>query len=219
MRRQRGALGGRRFQVDQLAAAVRRDRIVAHAHRLAPLIDVVELLEAAEQLAEALLDGLGAAVDHQFGIQRLFVGVGNAGERFDLAGQRLFVEALDVALDQFVDRASHVHFEEALVIAPHLVAHVAVGRNRRGDRDHAVARQQMADVADAPDVGVAIFLGKPESLGKIGADFVAVEDFDAMRALAQFFGGQIRERRFSRAGQARKPQGKPLIHRLKLMLP
>src|SRR5580698_9060948 len=76
----------------------------------------------------------------------------------------------------------------------------------------------MAHVPDPADGGVAIFLGKPESLGQVGADFVTVEDFDAMRALAQFFGGQIRERGFSRPGQACKPQGKPLIHRLKLML-
>ena len=52
----------------------------------------------------------------------------------------------------------------------------------------------MADVADPPDVDVAILLGKAEPLGEIGADFVAVEDFDAMRALAQFFGGQVRKR-------------------------
>ncbi len=40
MRRERSALRGRRFQIDQLAAAVRRDCIfvVAHAHRRAPLL-------------------------------------------------------------------------------------------------------------------------------------------------------------------------------------
>ena len=78
--------------------------------------------------------------------------------------------------------------------AAHFVAHVAIRRNRRRDRDHAIARQQIADVADPPDIDVAIFLRKPESLGEIGADFVAIEDFDAMLALAQFFGGQIRKR-------------------------
>ena len=76
----------------------------------------------------------------------------------------------------------------------HLVADLAVGRDRGRDRDDAVAREQIADVADAADVGVAVFLGKAQALGEVGADFVAVEDFDAMTALAQFVGQQIGQR-------------------------
>jgi len=38
VRRQRSALGDRRFQIDQLAAAMSRDCVVAHAHRRAPLL-------------------------------------------------------------------------------------------------------------------------------------------------------------------------------------
>ena len=164
------------------------------------MVDVVQLLEPPEQLAQALLDGLGAAVDDEFGLQRFFVRVGHAGEGFDLAGQRLFVEAFHVALDQFVDGAAHEHFEKALMVAAHLVAHLAIRRNRGGNRNHAVARQQIADVADAPDVDVAIFLGKAEAFGEIGADFVAVEDFDAMSAIAQLSRDEVGKRRFSRPG-------------------
>ena len=137
------------------------------------------------------------------------------GELVDLkavAGERFLVEALHVALDEFVDRASHEHFEEALVLVAHFVANVAIGRDRRGDRDDAVAREQVAYVADPPDIDVAILFGKTESLGEIGADFVAVENLDAMRAFTEFLGDQIRKRGFSRSGKAGKPQGKALIH-------
>src|SRR5271166_45079 len=84
--------------------------------------DVVQLLEPPEQLAQALLDGFRAAVDDEFGLQRFFVRVRHAGERFDLAGERLLVKALHVALDEFVDRAADIDFEEAFVSAAHLVA-------------------------------------------------------------------------------------------------
>src|SRR5882757_2261130 len=70
----------------------------------------------------------------------------------------------------------------------------------------------MAHVANPPDIDVAILLGKAESLGEIGADFVAVENLDAMRAFAEFVGDQIRKRGFSRSGKTGKPQGKALIH-------
>ncbi len=44
---QRGALGRRRFQIDQLAAAVRGDRVVAHAHREPPADALRAALSAA----------------------------------------------------------------------------------------------------------------------------------------------------------------------------
>ena len=70
----------------------------------------------------------------------------------------------------------------------------------------------MAHVADPPDIDVAILFGKTESLGEIGADFVAVENLDTMPPLAQFLGDQISKRGFSRPGKTGKPQGKALIH-------
>ena len=88
----------------------------------------------------------------------------------------------------------------ALMVAAYLIANFAVRRNRRGNRDDTVARQQIADVADAPDVDVAILFGKAEALGKIGANFVAVEDFDAVPAIAQLGRGEVGKRRFPSPG-------------------
>jgi hypothetical protein len=127
-------------------------------------------------------------------VERRLVGVRNAGEAFEFAGQRLLVQPLDVAPDQRFQRAIDVNLEEALVLPAHLVAHLAIGRDRRRDRDHSIAREQLADVPDAPDVGVAVLLGEPQPFGQVGAHLVAVEDLDPVPEPAQFLGGQSRQR-------------------------
>src|SRR5713101_2669973 len=100
------------------------------------------------------------------------------------------------------------------MLAADLIANLAVRRNRRGNCSHAVARQKPTDIADTPDIGVAVFLGKPEPLREIGPHLVAVEHLDIMAAAAQFRRCHCRQRRFACARQAREPERKALFHRM-----
>src|SRR5262249_31496818 len=116
-------------------------------------------------------------VDDDFGSRGRLVRVCNAGEVRNLSGERLFVQPFDVACSQDVDRALHVDFYEIRDAGANLLAHRAVGRDSGGDRDSAVAGQQLADEADTADVFVAVVFAEAQSLGKMRPDDVAVEHF------------------------------------------
>src|SRR5207302_8735005 len=74
----------------------------------------------------------------------------------------------------------------------------------------AVAPEQLDDVTDAADVGVAVFAREPEALGEVLAHFVAVEDFDGDAATTQLCAHRGRERGLARAGQPGEPQREPV---------
>ena len=74
-------------------------------------------------------------------------------------------------------------------------------------RERAVAREQLRDVTDAVDVGVAVFAREPQALGEVLAHLVAVEDFDRDAATTQLRAHRGGERGLARAGQTRKPKG------------
>ena len=140
------------------------------------------LLEVGEDLLRRLLGRLVLGLDHQLGVLRRLVGVGDAGELLDLAGAGLRVEALDVALLADLDRGLDVGLDEAAVHhLARLVADLAVGRDRGGDHRHAVAGQQVGDERDAADVGVAVLLREAEALREVLADDVAVEHLELRR--------------------------------------
>lgn len=71
-----------------------------------------------------------------------------------------------------------MHFDE---VADGLAAPstgVAVGADGRGDDEHTVAGEELGHPADAANVGVAVFARKPKTFGEMGANHVAVENFD-----------------------------------------
>ena len=52
------------------------------------------------------------AIDDDVGIFGRFVRIGDAGKVLELAGDRFFVESLDVAAYEFVERAADVDLDE-----------------------------------------------------------------------------------------------------------
>src|SRR2546430_10595365 len=145
-------------------------------------------------------------VDHQLRRERLLVGVRNARELGDLAGQRAGVQALGVAAHALLERRLHVHFDERADLATDFVAHRAVGRDRRADHHHAVAGEQVRDVADAADVGVAVLAREAEALGEGLAYLVAVDRLDPYAGAAQLVRHGAREPGPARPRQTGEPE-------------
>src|SRR5438477_2262353 len=146
-------------------------------------------------------------VDHQLRRERLLVGVRNAGELGDLARQRAGVQALGVAAHTLLERRLYVHLDERADLAADFVAHRAVGRDRRADHHHAVAGEQVRDVADAADVGVAVLAREAEALGEVLAYLVAVQGLDPDAGAAQLVRHGARERGLAGPGQTSEPEG------------
>src|SRR5437867_10207412 len=206
-------------------------RATARSRTCAPLSiarapEVAELEEAIDHAGGAVGDLLALRVDHELRRQRLLVGIRHAGELEDLPGQRPAVQPLGVAADALVERGLHVHLDERADLLAHLVADRAVGRDRGCDHRHAVPREQLRDVTDAADVGVAVFAREPQALGEVLAHLVAVEDFDRDAATTQLCAHRGRERGLARAGQSGEPereatrQGEALLdHLLRLSHP
>ena len=124
---------------------------------------VAKPLQLVHDLRHRLLECLDRCIAHDLGVKRLFVRVADAGEVGDLTSDGLAIKPLDVALDQRVERTAHEHLDEVRRLAADLVANIAVRRDGGGDRYAAAPRDHTRDVADAPDVGVAVFLGEAES--------------------------------------------------------
>src|SRR5947209_7240080 len=185
--------------------ATARSRTCA-ALSIARAPEVAELEEAIDHAGGAVGDLLALRVDHELRGHRLLVGVRHAGELGDLAGQRPAVQPLGVAADALVERGLHVHLDERTDLLAHLVANRAVGRDRGRDHRHAVPREQLGDVADATDVGVAVLPREPQALGQVLAHLVPVEHFDRDAAAAQLRAHRGGERGFARAGQSGEPQ-------------
>src|SRR5205809_565755 len=185
--------------------ATARSRTCA-ALSIARAPEVAELEEAIDHAGGAVDDLLALRVDHELRGQRLLVGIRHAGELGDLAGQRPAVQPLGIAADALVERGLHIHLDERTDLFAHLVADRAVGRDRGRDHRHAVPREQLRDVADAADVGVAVFAREPEALGEVLAHFVAVEDFDGDAATTQLRAHGGGERGLARARQPGEPQ-------------
>src|SRR5215208_7560716 len=174
--------------------------------------DQVAALEVVEDLLRRLLGRLLVGLDGELGVLRRLVGVRDAGELLDLAGARLGVKALDVALLADLERGLGVDLDEPLAhLVPCLVADVAVGRDRSGDNRDAVAREQVGDEGDAADVGVAVLLRETEALGQVLADDVAVEYLELGSAAAELLHQLGRDRGLPRAGEAGEPETESLL--------
>src|SRR5262249_35167304 len=76
-----------------------------------------------------------------------------------------------------------------------------------------VAREELRDVADAADVGVAVLLAEAEALAERRAELVAVEQLDAHAALEQIVLDALGERRLAGAGEPGEPEGEAFHRR------
>src|SRR5256885_4001327 len=168
--------------------------------------EVAELQQTIDHPGGALGDRLALRVDHQLRGQRFLVGIRHAGELGDLSGQRPAVQPLRVAADALVERGLHVHLDERADLVAHLVPDRAVGGYRGRNHRDPVAREQLRDVTDAADVGVAVRARKPQALGEILAHLVPVEHFNRDAPSTQLRAHRGGARGLSRAGQAGEPQ-------------
>src|SRR5712671_1154213 len=173
---------------------------------------MAEHFQRIDDLRQGLLQGFARRVDHHLGTERFLVRIADAGEVGDLARNRFLVEAFHIALDEGVERAADEHLDETGRLRSDLVPHLAVGRDRRGDGNATASRNEPGDIADAADVGVAIFFGESQSLGQVGPDIITVEQLDMAAAPRKLLFQGVRDRRLSRTGQACEPDDETLGH-------
>src|SRR6478735_7487556 len=188
----------------------------------APQVEVAGLVERDQDVAERVLDRPASGVDPHGGVGGLLVGRGDAGELGDLAGARLRVEALAVAALALLERRGDVDQEEGapggLDHLPHLLAGLGERRDRRADRDPAVAGDLGGDPADAADVGLAVGLAEGEPRGQVTAYDVAVEaGHRAAALLEQQVHQRAGERRLAAPGQAGEEEHEALLLGLRLV--
>ena len=163
-------------------------------------------LELGEDARRALGGRLLLGADVHVGARRRLVGVADAGELLDLAGEGLRVEALHVAAGALLDRGVDEHLDEGAELldqAARRGARLDVGRDRRDQRHDAGAGEAAGDPADALDVRVAVLLREPEALGEVGAHDVAVEVLGERTRAAR-----ARGRRSRRSSSCRSPRAR-----------
>ena len=157
-----------------------------------------------------LLDTHRARIEGELRVLRRLVGIADAGELFDLAGDGLCIEALHVALDALLERRRDVDLDE--VGADQLTrgrAHRAIRRDRGHEDEHSVALEEMRDERDARDVQLAILARVAEALRQVGAHDVSVERLDLLAVRAQTRRDRFGQRALPGAGEAREPQHRP----------
>jgi hypothetical protein len=151
--------------------------------------------------------------DRQLRVGRRLVRRGDPGELLDLAGARLLVEALHVALLADLDRAVDEDLDEiaGLHERAHLVAVGPIRRDEGRDGDDAGVGEELRDLADAPDVLGAILGREPEILVQAVPDVVAVEDVGADAALGEPLLEVDRDGGLARAREPGQPYGRALV--------
>src|SRR5205823_1061303 len=167
------------------------------------------LLEQAEDLGDARLDGLVTRADRELRLERRLVRGRDPGELRDLAGARLLVETLDVALLARLDRAVDEDLDEVARLhdRPHLIAVRPVRRDERRQRHKARVGEELRDLADPADVLGAVGGGEAEVLVETVANVVAIEDVGAHAARAEVLLERDRDGGLPRAGESREPDG------------
>ena len=157
-------------------------------------------------------------VDHDFGINGRFVRIGDAREFLNDAGASLGVQALTVALFAHFDRSRRVHQNESaerLNHLPYCFARRFIRSDGGADCDAAILRDLGCNIADAPDVDVAMLLGESEFARQILAHQIAIQQSDRTAAHFQELGDQrIGDGRFARSRKPGEENGDALLVRV-----
>src|ERR1700722_16797360 len=165
-------------------------------------------LQVKNDLLGSFFSGQIGGVNGDFGVLGFFIGIGDPGELFEDAGAGLGVQALPLSLFASFDRGGDVDENKAANRFDHFADGFARGviRSDRGaDRDPTIFGDLRSHVADAANVDVTMFLGKPEFGRKMLAHQVAVEDGDGSASGFEELGKQnVGDGGFSRAGEAGK---------------
>src|SRR5919112_1793700 len=137
--------------------------------------EVPEELQLLYHLLGALLGRLLVGLEHEVGGVGRFVGVGDAGELFDLPRESLLVEAFHVPVGADLQRGVDEDLDEVHDPAPYLIPRLFIGRDGAHDHPDPVAREQVGDEPYPQDVYVAVVPGEAQALGEVGPDDVPVE--------------------------------------------
>ena len=204
--------------LDELAA-VRLDQLIGGhgAHAFTSGGQEPDLLELGDDGLSAFLRRLALGVDDDLRVLGLLIGVVDAGEALDLAGEGLFVEALHVAARALLDGGADEDLDERALLLDQLARlspRLLVRGDGRADDGGAVADEPRGDPADALDVRVAILLRESETLGQARAHRVAVEVLDDRAALVELGADEVRDRRLPGAGETREPEAETASARL-----
>src|SRR5438034_7988614 len=162
-------------------------------------------------------------VDHELGVHRLLVGIGDARELRDLAPEGLLVEPLHVTPRALVDRGLYVHLDEGangLDPIARQPARGRVGGDRGRDYRAALARDPGGHPADALDVRVTVLLREAEALRQVHPHVVPVEVLDDEAAPVELRPDEVRDRGLPRAGEPGEPEReatRPDVRRLRML--
>src|SRR6185312_7047104 len=160
---------------------------------------------------DAFLNGFAIRIDNHARIERRLVRIGNAGEVIDLARERALVKALGITARQDFNGALDIDFQKSFDRRARLIAGAAIWGDCGDNNGHTVARQQSGNEADPADVGVAVIAAETESLRKMLADDVAIEQLHARPALTQPGNEAFGQRRLARAGESGEPDREAFV--------
>src|SRR5216684_455131 len=121
------------------------------------ILKIAEFDQFGENSRYAFLDGLSMRLNHQIGVLWLLVGIIYACKMLDLALVHQFVQPLDIALAANFQRALDIDFHEIANLLTRPGPRLAIGSNGGRDAEHAVTRQQLRDIGDTLNIGIAVF--------------------------------------------------------------
>src|SRR5262245_6831334 len=110
----------------------------------------------------------------------------DAGQVADFAEPRATVESLRIPAYELFQGAVHEHFDkQRRVTSTHVVAGLAVGRDRSDDRDHAVLGEEAGHEPEPANLQIAIGFGEAEVRSEGPPDLVAIEYFCGTSSLRE----------------------------------
>src|SRR5262249_384448 len=151
--------------------------------------------------------GLAIGVHDDLRLHGRLVRSGHTGKLGDLARTRLLVVSLGVAALAFLQRAVDEDFDELAVAhdTPRLVAIGALRGDEGRHIDHAGMCEELGNLADAPDVLIAVRGREAQVLVQAMTHIVAIQHVGVHAALPQRLFERYGERRFARSRQASHP--------------
>src|ERR1700693_314111 len=145
-------------------------------------------------------------------MQRLLIWVADASEIGNLSGDGFLVEALDIALDERVQRSPREHFHKPWSLCAKFVAYLAIWRDRRRDSDSAAGRDEPGPIADTPDVGITVFFRESQPLREVCPNLIAIEQLNLPSARLELGPQRIGDGRLAGTRQSREPHDESSCH-------
>src|ERR1022692_4302221 len=134
-----------------------------------------------ENFLRGLFGGQVTGIDGDFGVGRNFIRIRDAREFLENSRARLGVQAFAITLFADFHGGGDVHQNEPSVglnQLPDMFARGVIRRDGRANGDTAILGDFRSDVADPPDVDVAMFLGEAKFGRQILAHQVAIQQRD-----------------------------------------